>query len=103
MSVTLDDKCPSYFTVNNLVARFRTWHLNTEDEDLSGRPIQVAIPENVNAIHSMILIDQRISAKKIAQTLAISRQGLGYVYYSQNFRHEKPFNQMGSQMSQCWS
>jgi hypothetical protein len=34
----------------------------------------VTIPENVDAIHSMMLDDRRISAKKIliAETLAIS-------------------------------
>jgi hypothetical protein len=33
---------------------------------------QVTIPENVDTVHSMILDDQRISTKKIAETLAIS-------------------------------
>jgi hypothetical protein len=32
----------------------------------------MTIPENVNAIHSMILDDQRVSAKKMAETLKIS-------------------------------
>jgi transposase len=56
MLVTLGDKRPSYSTVKNWVARFRTGHLSTEDEERSGRPTQVKIPEN-NAIHSMILDD----------------------------------------------
>jgi hypothetical protein len=33
----------------------------------------VTIPENVDAIHSIILGDRRIYVKKIAETLAISR------------------------------
>jgi transposase len=67
MSVTLRDKRPSYSTVTNWVARFRTGHLSTEDEECSGRPAQVTIPENVDDIHSMILDDRRMSAKKIAR------------------------------------
>jgi transposase len=59
MSVTLSDKCPSYSTVKNWVARLRAGHLSTEDEERSGRPTQVTIPENVNAIHSMILDDRK--------------------------------------------
>jgi transposase len=55
MSVTLGDKRPSYSTVRNWVARFRTGHLSTEDEERSGRSTQVTIPENVGAIHSMIM------------------------------------------------
>jgi transposase len=61
----------SYSTVKNWVARFRTGHLSTEDEH-SGRPNQVTVPENMDAIYSMILDDRRISTKKIAETLAIS-------------------------------
>jgi transposase len=72
MLVTLGDKRPSYSTVKNWVVRFRTGHLNTEDDKRSGRPIQVKIPENVYAIHSMILVDRRMSTKKIAETLTIS-------------------------------
>jgi hypothetical protein len=64
MSVTLGDKCPSYYTFKNCVARFRTGLLVIEDGGRSGRPTQVAIPENVNAIHSMILDDRRLSTKK---------------------------------------
>jgi transposase len=55
MSVTLGDKHPSYFTVKNLFARFKTRHLSSEDKERSGRPTQVTVPENVDAIHSMIL------------------------------------------------
>jgi transposase len=54
MSVTLDDKHPSYSTVKNWIARFRTGHLSAEDEH-SGRPTQATVPETVNVIHSMIL------------------------------------------------
>jgi hypothetical protein len=57
MSVTLHDKCPSYSTVGNYVARFRTGHLSTKDEEHCGRPTQVTIPESVDAIHSMIMDD----------------------------------------------
>jgi transposase len=55
MSVTLGDKCPSYSTVKNWVARVRIGHLSTEDQERSGRPTQVTVPENLDAIHSMIL------------------------------------------------
>jgi hypothetical protein len=41
----------------------------------------VTIPENVDAIHSMILNDRRISAKKIAETLAISLGQVGYIIH----------------------
>jgi transposase len=51
ISVKLGDKRPSYYTVRNWVARFKTGHLSTEDKDVSGRPIEVTIPGNVDTIH----------------------------------------------------
>jgi hypothetical protein len=74
MSVTLGDMCPSYSTVKGWVAGFRSEHLNTEDEDRFGRPTRVTIPENVDAIHCMILDDRGILANKIAKTLTLSRE-----------------------------
>jgi transposase len=80
MLVTLGDKRPSYSTVKNWIPRFRTGHLSTEDER-SGRPTQVTIPENVDAIQSRILDNRRVSVKKIAKTLAISQEGVGYIIH----------------------
>jgi hypothetical protein len=68
----------SYSTVKNWGARFRTSHLSTEDKERSGGPTQVTISENMDAIHSMILDDWRISAKMLAETLAIFRERVGY-------------------------
>jgi hypothetical protein len=50
MSVTLGDKRPSHSPVKNLVVRFSTGYLNTEDEVGSGRTTEVEILENMGAI-----------------------------------------------------
>jgi hypothetical protein len=63
------------------VTGFRTGHLITADEERSGRPTQAAVPENVDAIHSMILDDRRISAKIISETLAMPRERAGYIIH----------------------
>jgi hypothetical protein len=81
MSVTLHDKRLSYSTVKNWVAEFRRGHLSTEDEEHSGRPTQATIPENMDAIHSLFLDDQRISAKKKAETLVMSQERVGYIIH----------------------
>jgi hypothetical protein len=57
MSVTLGDKHPSYSAVKNWVARLRTGHLSTEDKERCERQTQVAFPENIDDIHSIILSD----------------------------------------------
>jgi hypothetical protein len=61
-SVTLGDKRLYYSTVKNWVGRLTTGHLSTEDEERSGSPTQVTVPESVDAIYSMILDDRRLSA-----------------------------------------
>jgi transposase len=63
LSVTSGDKCQSYSTVKNWVARFGTGHLSTEDE-YSGRPTQVTIPENVDTVHSMILDNREYPVRR---------------------------------------
>jgi hypothetical protein len=68
MSVTFSDKHPCHSIVKNWVAGFRT------DEDPSGKPTQVTMPENVNAIRSMVLDNRRLSTTKIAETMVISRE-----------------------------
>jgi transposase len=57
VSVTLDDKHISYSIFKNWFGKFRAGHLSTEDEEYSGRSTQLTTPENVDAIHSMILRD----------------------------------------------
>jgi hypothetical protein len=81
MSVTLGNKRPSYFTDKKWVAMCasRTGHLSSEDEEHSGRPTKMTIPENMDAFNSIILNDRRICAKKIAEILAISRERVGYI------------------------
>jgi transposase len=91
MSVAFGDKLPSYSTVKNWVAGFRTGHLSNEGGDRPGRPTESAAPENLDAIHSMVLDNERISTENIAETLA-SRY-----YYSRDFRQEKALGEM----SQC--
>jgi hypothetical protein len=55
--------------------------VNTEDER-SVRPTQVTILENVDAVYSMIMGDQRMQLpyKKTAETLEISRKK-GYIIH----------------------
>jgi hypothetical protein len=74
--------------------------LKTEDEERSGRPTGVTVPESVNVIHSMILDDLRMSSKRLAETLAISPRK-NRPRDSRDFRHVKIPSQMGSLISQC--
>lgn len=43
----------------------------------------VTVPENVDAIHDMILEEQRISAKKMAETLKISQELVKFISHDE--------------------
>jgi histone-lysine N-methyltransferase SETMAR len=79
MSQTLGEKCPSYSTVKTWISRFKTGHFTVEDEPRSGRPTTSTDPETCDAVHELILEDRRISAKKIAQIVDISRERVGFI------------------------
>lgn len=72
MLQTLGDQCPSYSTVKNWVAKFKTGHFSTNDEEHPGRPRVVVVPEIVDAVHKLIPENHRISAKAIADIMGIS-------------------------------
>jgi hypothetical protein len=40
-----------------------------------------SVPENVDAIHSMILAEERISAKNIAENVEISSECVGFIIH----------------------
>lgn len=56
MLVTLGDEGPSYATVKNWIARFKTEQFSTEDERPT--PVEVASGENADAVHDRILAHQ---------------------------------------------
>jgi len=43
----------------------------------------VTVPENVDAVHGMILEEHRISAKKMAQTLKISQEHVEFISHDE--------------------
>jgi hypothetical protein len=57
-------------------------HISTEDENCPGKLLVVTVPENVDAVHSTILTDQTISAKRIPETLEISRERVGFIIHN---------------------
>jgi hypothetical protein len=44
-------------------------------------PTQVTVPENMDAIYSIILNSQRISTEKISDTLVINWERVGYIIH----------------------
>ena len=78
---TLEEHAPSYATVKNWVAQFKPSDFSTYDEPRPGRPKTVTATEMIDQIHELILEDQRISAKSIAEQLGISRERVGSIIH----------------------
>ena len=74
LTETLREHSPSYATVKNWVVQFKHGNISTCDAPRPGRPRTVTIPEIVDQNHELILEDNRISAKSIAEQLGISRK-----------------------------
>jgi hypothetical protein len=76
ISVKLSGKCPSYSTVKNWIARVRTGHLNTEDEECSGRPTQVTIPETSSFYWSHLcrLVPPEDRQNPVSKTLFLNKR-----------------------------
>jgi hypothetical protein len=72
-------KCSSYSAVKKWVAGLRIGRFSTEDQEHFVRPYQVTVPENMVAIHSVILDIQRILTERIVKSLAISQERVGFI------------------------
>jgi len=78
LTETLGEHAPSYAAVKNWVAQFKR-NFSTCDAPRPGRPKTVTTPEIIDQIYELILEDQRILAKSIAEQLDISRKRVGSI------------------------
>ena len=71
------EHAPTYATVKNWVAQFKSGDFSTCEKPRPGRPKTVTTPEIIDQNHELILEDRCISAKSIAEQLGISRERVG--------------------------
>ena len=74
LTETLGEHAPSYATVKNWVAQFKSGDFSKCVTPRPGRPKTVTTPEIIDQTHYPTLEDGRISAKSIAEQLGISRE-----------------------------
>jgi len=79
LTETFGEHAPSYATVKNWVALFKSGDFSTCDAPRPGRPKTVTTPEIIDQFHGLILGDCRISAKSIAKQLGISCERVGSI------------------------
>ena len=93
---TLWEHSPSYITVKNWVAQFKRGNFYTCDAPRPGWPKTVTTPETFDQIHELILEENRILAKSIAEQLGISLERVGSIIH-EDFDRRK-LSALGTEM-----
>jgi hypothetical protein len=81
LTETLGEYVPSYVTVKNWLAQFKSGDFSTCDEQRPGRTKRVNTPEFIETIHEIILEYRRILSKSIAEQLGNSRERVGSIIH----------------------
>ncbi|UYV81002.1 hypothetical protein LAZ67_19002479 [Cordylochernes scorpioides] len=65
MMDTLREDAPSYSTVKKM------GRISTEDKHRPGRPVESVTQENIDKIHVLVMLDRRMTVRRIEETLGI--------------------------------
>jgi len=63
---------PSYVTIYRWIAEFQHSRQSTEDAHRSGRPVEACTNRNVQLMNDMIITDQRLTIRYIADCVKLS-------------------------------
>jgi len=91
-----EDSSPSSSTIKKWAAEFKRGRTSLEDDPCEGRPKSAKTPEITEQVHHMVLDDRRMKVCKIAETIGISKEYVGYMYFARRIGHEKALHKMGA-------
>jgi len=77
------DSSPSFSTIKKWAAEFKRGRTCLEDDPREGRPKSATTPEISEQVHDMVLDDQRMKVREIAETIGISKERVGYVLHEE--------------------
>jgi transposase len=67
------DSSPSFSTIKKRAAQFKRGRISLEEGLREGRPKSATTPEIIEQVHDMVLDDQRMKAREIAETRHFKR------------------------------
>ena len=73
------DSSPSFSKIKKWAAEFKRGHTSLEDDPREGRPKSATTPEIIEQMDDMVLVDQRMKVREIAETKGISKECVGYI------------------------
>jgi transposase len=75
------DSSPSFSTIKKWAAEFESGRTSLEDDPREGRSKSASTPEIIEQVHDMILDDQRMKVREIAENIGISKERVGYILH----------------------
>jgi len=69
----------SFSTTKKWIAKFKHGRTILEDDPHEGRPKSATTPEIIEQMDDMVLVDQRMKVREIAETKGISKECVGYI------------------------
>jgi transposase len=77
------DSSPSSSTIKKWAAEFKRGCTRLEDDPREGRPKSATTPEIIEQVHHMVLDHRRMKVRKIAETIGISKERVGYILHEE--------------------
>jgi len=76
------DSSPSFSTTKKWAAKFKRGRTSLEDDPREGHSKSATTPEIIEQVHDMVLDDGRMKVREIAETIGISKELVGHVYFA---------------------
>jgi len=78
------DSSPLFSTIKKWAAKFKHGCISLQDYPREGCPKSATTPEIIEQVHGMVLDDQQMKVREIAETIGISKERLGYILHEES-------------------
>ncbi len=75
------DSAPSETTIKRWFADFERGRIDTDDAERSGRPNEAVTPENIKKFHKIVLNDQNVKLRELADMVNKSKERVGFILH----------------------
>jgi histone-lysine N-methyltransferase SETMAR len=81
--IVYGDSSPLFSTIKKWAAELKLGHTRLEDEPHEGHPKSATTPEVIEQVHDIVLDDQQMRVREIAETIGISKERVGYILHEE--------------------
>jgi len=72
-----------FSTIKKWAAEFKRGHTSLENDPREGLPKSATSSEIIEQVHGMVLDDQRMKVREIAEAIGISKEHVGYILHEE--------------------